>query len=462
MILRSLPLILSAAIAMAAPIVDIAPESESFLRVPIFNRNPIAISTVHAMDEARWAPLSNINAADFAAQVEAGYFATPAINELTSYTLVCALGTPKQDVELIFDSGSANLWVKPTYYKPSLSTSHKKLNETFLIEYGSANTSGTYHNDVLSLESVTISQDFGIADHVVGVSERTQGIIGVGPDILTKITSKKRTVPTPMDNLLSAGEIKKNVFGVYFERMKDGGHSIRNGEVIFGGYDTSRYSGDIIWADAPTEYPEKAYWGLNFDKITFGDTEISADPINGISDTGTSLILLSPAFFKVLIDAIPSAVIHKGMISFPNTSLKRLKDMTFVVKGKELTITPEQYTLKPLETRMMGGNATKTYIWVGENAAVPTLGVILGQKFLEHYYSIYDGENSRVGFAPVKARTSERPTVDTPKAPVTPLPTPIPTPEPEKPTEPAPCDRTKICCRIFGNLNPMCCQLLGC
>ncbi|KAF9330834.1 hypothetical protein BG006_006241 [Podila minutissima] len=341
MILKSLPLILSASIAMAAPIVDIAPESESFLRVPIFNRNPTDLSTVHAMDEARWAPLSNINAADFAAQVEARYFAAPAINELISYTLVCALGTPKQDVELIFDSGSANLWVKPAYYEPGLSTSHKKLDETFSIEYGSANTLGTYRNDVLSLESVTINQDFGITDHVVGISEKTQGIIGVGPDILTKITSKKRTVPTPMDNLLSAGEIKKNIFGVYFERMKDGGHSIRNGEVIFGGYDTSRYSGDIIWADAPTDYPEKAYWGLNFDKITFGDKEISADPINGISDTGTSLILLSPTYFKVLMDAIPSAAIHKDMISFPITSLKSLKDMTFVVKGKELTITPE-------------------------------------------------------------------------------------------------------------------------
>ncbi|KAF9330835.1 hypothetical protein BG006_006242, partial [Podila minutissima] len=103
---------------------------------------------------------------------------------------------------------------------------------------------------------------------------------------------------------------------------------------------------------------------------------------------------------------------------------------------------------------MMGRDATKSYIWVGEDTVAPTLGVMLGQKFLEHYYSINDGENSRVGFAPVKARTSEGPTVDTSEAPVTPLPTPIPTPEPVKPTEPAPCDKTKICCQIFGNLNP--------
>ncbi|KAG0085586.1 hypothetical protein BGZ93_008506 [Podila epicladia] len=457
MILKSLPLILSAAMAMAAPIVDVTPESEKFLRVPIFNKNRIELSTVHAMDEARWAPLGNLNAHDFAAQADLGYFATPAINELTSYTLVSALGTPNQAIELIFDSGSANLWVQPAYYNPSLSTTHKKLDETFLIEYGSANTSGTYHNDMLTLEGVSISQDFGITDHVAGVSEKTHGIIGVGPNILTEITSEKRIVPTPMDNLLSAGKIKKNIFGVYFERMEEGKHDIRNGEVIFGGYDTSRHSGEIIWADAPTDYPEKAYWGLMFDKVTFGDKDISATSINAISDTGTSLILLSPIYFQVLMSAIPSAVVHKGMVSFPNTSLKSLKNLTFVVKGKELTITPEQYTLRPLDVRMMGGDKTKSYIWVGENKAAPSLGVMLGQKFLEHFYSVYDGETSRVGFAPVKTRTSREPTVPTPEAPIAappmPSPTPTPTPTPVKPTVPAPCDKTNLCCRLFGYLN---------
>ncbi|KAG0010450.1 hypothetical protein BGZ81_002763 [Podila clonocystis] len=460
MILKTLPLILSAAIAMAVPIVDVVPESEYFIRIPIFNKNPIDLSTVHAMDVARWAPLGNINANDFASQAEAGYVVTPVINELTSYTLVSALGTPKQSLELIFDSGSSNLLVQPAYYNPSLSTTHKKLDETFVIEYGSANSSGTYHNDVFSLEGVSISQDFGIIDHVVGISPRRHGIVGVGPDVLTRITSKDRVVPTPMDNLLAAEKIKSNVFGVYFERMKDGGHSIRNGEVVFGGYDSSRYSGDIIWADAPTEFPENHYWGLIFDKITFGDIDISADPVNGISDTGTSLILLSASYFKALKNAIPDASIDKGMIAFPPSSLSSLKDLTFVVKGKSLTITPEQYTLKPLETSMMGGDASKSYIWIGENTSAPNLGVMLGQKFLEYFYSIYDGENNRVGFAPVKVGTSADPT--TPE-PVKPTPEPVkPTPEPVKPTTPAPCDKSKICCRLFGNLNKACCLLLGC
>ncbi|KAG0332766.1 hypothetical protein BG000_009757 [Podila horticola] len=462
MILKTLPLILTAAIALAAPVVDVATETEDFIRVPIFNMNPIDPSTVHAMDEARWAPLRDIKVEDFTAQAEAGYVITPAINELASYTLVSALGTPEQAVELIFDSGSSNLWVQPAYYDPSLSSTHKKLAETFVIEYGSANTSGTYHTDMLTLTSTSINQDFGITDNVAGVSAKTQGIIGVGPDILTRITNKKRIVPTPMDNLLSTGKIKTNVFGVYFERMKEGDHGIRNGEVVFGGYDSARYSGDIIWADAPTHFPENAYWGLIFDKVTFGDTDISANPVNGISDTGTSLILLSSSYFQTFMKAIPNAFIHRGMISFPTSSLTSLKDLTFIIKGKALTITPEQYTLKSLEIRMMGGDQTNSYIWVGQNTAAPNLGVMLGQKFLEHFYSVYDGENSRVGFAPVKVQTTEGPDVDTPPAAA---PEPVkPAPELEKPgepTTPAPCDQSKLCCRLFGNLNPICCLLTG-
>ncbi|KAF9390629.1 hypothetical protein CPB97_008818 [Podila verticillata] len=386
---------------MAAPVVDVPPVSEEILRVPIFNRNPIDLNTVHAMDEARWAPLGSIDADEFTAQAESGLIVNPAINELTSYTLVCALGTPIQVLELIFDSGSANLWVQPAFYDPDQSSTYKDLDEIFNIEYGSASTFGTYHSDLLSLGGVSITQDFGIAEQVVGLGPRSNGIIGVGPNDLTRITNKNRIIPTPLDNLVSAGEIKHNVYGVYFERMEDGGYKVRNGEVIFGGYDTSRYSGDLIWADPPKGFPEKAYWGFNLDKVTFGNTTL-VGAANGISDTGTSLILLNPAPFQALLNSIPGSRVSMGMITFPNTSLKYLKPLTFVIKGKGLTILPEQYTLKPKETLMMQGDPRKSYIWIGENAAAPNLSVMLGQKFLEYFYSVYDGENNRVGFAPVK------------------------------------------------------------
>lgn len=466
MIVKTLPLILSTAIALvlAAPIVDVAFDSEDILRVPIFNRNPIDLNTVHAMDEARWAPLSNINVQDFVAQAEAGYTVSPAINELTSYTLVCALGTPNQNLELIFDSGSSNLWVQPAFYKPRLSFTHKNLNETFEIEYGSAETSGSYHRDLLTLGKVSITQDFGIATQVAGLGPTSQGIVGVGPDGLTRITNKKRIVPTPVDNMVSSGKIKKNVYGVYFERMEDGGYKLRNGEVVFGGYDTSRYSGDLIWADPPTKFPENAYWGFNVDKVTFGDT-VLAGAVNGISDTGTSLILFNSGPYQALLKSIPGSSGDKGMITFPPTSLKYLKPLTFVIKGKELTLQPEQYTLKPKEARMMQGDPQKSYIWIGENKSAPYLSIMLGQKFLEYFYSVYDGENKRVGFAPVKKRSGDSPTPETPEpAPVKAPPAPAPgTPKPTPPgdTTPVPCDQSKICCRIFGYLNPLCCMVLG-
>ena len=50
-----------------------------------------------------------------------------------------------------------------------------------------------------------------------------------------------------MNNLIAAGWVKSNIFGIYFERIDDGKDHIRNGEMALGGYDSSWYSGKILW-----------------------------------------------------------------------------------------------------------------------------------------------------------------------------------------------------------------------
>ena len=55
MILKTLSLIhFVAAVAVAAPITD-TPE-DGILVLPIYNKHPLHLSTVHAMDNARWTP----------------------------------------------------------------------------------------------------------------------------------------------------------------------------------------------------------------------------------------------------------------------------------------------------------------------------------------------------------------------------------------------------------------------
>lgn len=123
---------------------------------------------------------------------------------------------------------------------------------------------------------------------------------------------------------------------------------------------------------------------------------------NGIADTGVSMTLLPSAQFQSLLDLIPGATVQDGLFSVPATNLKRLKPLSFVFRGRRLALQPDQYTLLPQDNIRMSGDASNVYLWIGENTNMSTLGVILGQKFMEHFYSVYDGEKRRVRFAPVK------------------------------------------------------------
>lgn len=139
MILQTLSALVLCVIVLAAPVVDNIPgTNENMLCVPIYNRNSLNLSTVYAMDVARWIPLANISLDQFAAQAATGVIIAPAINILTSYLLQYSLGTPAQPLEPIFDTGSALLWIRSSFYRSDRSFTHYSLFETFVIEYGTA------------------------------------------------------------------------------------------------------------------------------------------------------------------------------------------------------------------------------------------------------------------------------------------------------------------------------------
>jgi len=132
------------------------------------------------------------------------------------------------------------------------------------------------------------SQSIGVASDSTGL-DGLDGILGLGPVDLTEGTvSNANTVPTVMDNLYTQGTISSDVLGVFFSPTSSDDSS---GELTFGGYDESKFTGSISYVPITSTSPASAYWGID-QSISYGTTTILSNTA-GIVDTGTTLILIA-------------------------------------------------------------------------------------------------------------------------------------------------------------------------
>jgi saccharopepsin len=101
--------------------------------------------------------------------------------------------------------------------------------------------------------------------------------------------SNTNTVPTVTDNLYSQGTISTEVIGIYYAPPSS--DSDTNGELTFGGVDTSKTSGSIAYVPITSTSPASEYWGID-QSVTYGSSSILSSTA-GIVDTGTTLVLLA-------------------------------------------------------------------------------------------------------------------------------------------------------------------------
>jgi hypothetical protein len=164
------------------------------------------------------------------------------------------VGNPPQPFEVVFDTGSSNLWVLSDNAPPEVrqvrhsfyaaaSDSFKVASVGPLsITYGSGSVNGDMGQDVVEVAGLTVEgMTFGLVttyaasaeDAKKGVSfwdaMKADGILGMAFQKLAQYQ-----VPTFLDLLISQEKIDKAVFTFYMARDTDNKH---NSEVQFGGYD---------------------------------------------------------------------------------------------------------------------------------------------------------------------------------------------------------------------------------
>ncbi|KAM0338866.1 hypothetical protein ACHAPU_011148 [Fusarium lateritium] len=314
-------------------------------------------------------------------------------NEDVSYVAPVIIGGKTWD--LIVDTGSSNTWCgAQSSCEPT--SSGKSTGGSVSVSYGSGSFSGTEYTDKVSFGGLTVtSQSIAAATRATGFSG-VDGIIGFGPVGLTQSTvSNANTVPTFMDNLYKQGSISSEVLGVSFRPESGSDSDDTNGELTLGGTDSSKYSGSITYFPTLTSGSAAAYWGISIASFTYGSTTLASSS-TGIVDTGTTLIYIpTSAYNKFLSAAGGKTDSSTGLAVF---TTKPTANFGIKFGSTTYTLTPAQYLVPTAQYSNFGLTSGKYYSWVSDGGS-SGVNTIIGQKFLETYYSVYDTTNSRIGFA---------------------------------------------------------------
>jgi hypothetical protein len=311
------------------------------------------------------------------------------------------MGTPAQDLRVIYDTGSSNLWVsnikpgilsKHQYYDHSKSSTYAANGTIFNIEYGSGPVSGVYSEETVSIGGISIPDyTFAEVDNVKGLGPaysvgHFDGICGMGWDDISV-----DHVETPLRALVNSGKLDEPVFAFY---LGSGG---ADGELTLGGVNPARYTGDFTYVPVVEMIPGKTgYWEIVLDDVTVNGQSVSSAK-RGVVDSGTSLMVVPTAEMKALAKTVGAkqlSIIPPLNREYTIDCDASAPDIDFQIDGKTYSLTKEDYSLAD------GGECLFAFMGQDLPAPVGPL-IIMGDVFMRAHYVKFDEGNKQVGFAKI-------------------------------------------------------------
>ncbi|PIL28426.1 transporter [Ganoderma sinense ZZ0214-1] len=320
-------------------------------------------------------------------------------NGETSYTLDVGVGTPPTNYTLLIDTGSANTVVGTGRPYVKTSSSHDTGNSVS-VSYGSGGFSGEEYTDTVTLspELVISNQGIAVATSSVGF-DGLDGILGIGPTELTGGTvSDGSLVPTVLDNAYAQGLVDQDVIGISFAPASSADPS---GLLTFGGVDESRTAGPINYVSITGISPASQYVGID-QSITYGRHTLVLPQTAGITDTGSTLLLLATDAFEAYKNATGAVEdANTGLLRITLDQYEMLESLLFRIGDETYEFIPNaQIWPRSLNTDI-GGDADEIYLIVGDLGSPSGEGLdfINGYAWLERFYHVYDAGNQAVGIA---------------------------------------------------------------
>lgn len=296
------------------------------------------------------------------------------------------VGTPMQKFSVIFDTGSSDAWIPDKACKScsgaskfnEKSSSLEISDDKFIINYGSGAVGGKVATDNINIGgSIIKGAKIGLVtdEHRFQKDNDFDGVVGLGFSGLSSVTDP--TIISGLDNPVFAFYMN-TVLGSSDSHMSLGWY-----DISFGGKDPT-----LHWRKLATK---NNYWTVNaeaFSVVKDGDSlietacESSSCPV--LVDTGTSGIGVPSIFYDKVMDAIQGDLdCYQGICS--TEKKKDYPDLLFKIGSETFTLQPQDY-LVCLEGECLIRIQDTGDIW------------ILGDAFINGFYTIFDTRNKRIGF----------------------------------------------------------------
>ncbi|XP_008328413.1 napsin-A [Cynoglossus semilaevis] len=322
-----------------------------------------------------------------------------------AYYGVISIGTPPQDFTVLFDTGSSNLWIPSFHcsffdlacwlhhrYNSKKSSTYVQNGTEFSIQYGRGSLSGFISEDTVSVAGLSVpGQQFAEAVKQPGITfavARFDGVLGMAyPSI-----SVANVTPV-FDKAMASKLLPENIFSFYISRNLS---AAVGGELILGGTDPQHYSGDLHYVNVT----RKAYWQIEVNGVEVGSQlTLCKASCQAIVDTGTSLVVGPREEIRALHRAIGALPLLMGEYLIDCKKIPSLPVISFNIGGKMFNLTGDDYIVK--ETQLGTSICLSGFMAMDIPPPAGPLW-ILGDVFIGKYYTVFDRNADRVGFAPAK------------------------------------------------------------
>lgn len=311
-----------------------------------------------------------------------------------------------QSFNVIFDTGSSNVWVPGkncswhtcwfhSRYDATKSQTYKPDGRTYSVQYGSGPVEGVFASDTVKVGDIEVAGQlfaevsqvsFGPLNIAFAVG-KFDGLLGLGFRSISQYE-----IPTPFEAMVSQKLVDEPVFAFYLQT-----DASAQGELVFGGVDQSHFTGDLVNVPLTSE----TYWEVSLDGMTYGSKSVISSAQKAIIDSGTSLLAGPTEQVKALAQQAGATLVLGKEYTIDCAKAATLPSLTVTLAGKDFTLEGSDYIINA------GGQCLFAFMPIDVPAPRGPLW-IMGDVFMKKYYCVFDYGNKQMRIAPVAKRAESK------------------------------------------------------